>query len=61
MAGLKKTSVVPVSNITGLQFGLDRNAKYRALEWLESANLIAVERRAGRAPIVTILEAPGET
>jgi hypothetical protein len=60
MAGLKKTSVVPVSNITGLQFGLDRNAKYRALEWLENANLITVERRAGRAPIVTILGAPNE-
>ena len=32
--------------LTGLQFGLDRNAKYRALEWLENANLITVERRA---------------
>jgi hypothetical protein len=60
MAGLKKTAVVPVSNITGHQFGLDRNAKYRALEWLENANLIIVERRAGRAPLVTILEAPNE-
>jgi hypothetical protein len=60
MAGLKKTAVVPVSNITGLQFGLDRNAKYRALEWLENANLITVERRAGRAPIVTILESRNE-
>jgi hypothetical protein len=56
LAGLKKTNVVPISNITSLQFGLDRNAKYRALEWLEDANLIAVERRAGQAPIVTILE-----
>ena len=56
MAGLKKTRSVPVSNITGLQFGLDRNAKYRALEWLENANLVSVERQAGRAPIVTILE-----
>ena len=57
MAGLKKTNVVPISNITSLQFGLDRNAKYRALDWLENANLITVERRAGRAPIITILEA----
>ena len=61
MAGLKKTNVVSISNVISLQFGLDRNAKYRALEWLESANLITVERRAGRAPIVTILEAPNET
>jgi hypothetical protein len=56
MAGLKKTRVVPISNITGLLFGLDRNAKYRALDWLENANLIAVERQAGRAPIITILD-----
>jgi hypothetical protein len=60
MSGLKKTRSVPVSNITGLQFGLDRNAKYRALEWLEDADLISVERQAGRAPIVTILEPPSE-
>ena len=32
MAGLRKSRTVPVSNVTGLQFGLDRNAKYRALE-----------------------------
>jgi hypothetical protein len=60
MAGLKKTRIVQVSNITALQFGLDRNAKYRALEWLENADLISVERCAGRAPIVTILELLGE-
>lgn len=60
MAGLKNARIVPISNITALQFGLDRNAKYRGLEWLENANLISVERRAGRAPIVTILEPPGE-
>jgi hypothetical protein len=58
MAGLKKTSIVPISNVTSLQFGLDRNAKYRGLEWLEKASLIAVERRAGCAPIVTILDVP---
>jgi hypothetical protein len=60
MAGLRKSRTVPVSNVTGLQFGLDRNAKYRALEWLENAKLISVERRVGRAPIVTILEPPSE-
>lgn len=58
VAGLKKARIVPISNITALQFGLDRNAKYRGLEWLEDAELISVERRAGRAPIVTILEPP---
>jgi hypothetical protein len=60
MAGLRKSRTVPVSNVSGLQFGLDRNAKYRALEWLENAKLISVERQVGRAPIVTILEPPSE-
>lgn len=60
MAGLRKSRTVPVSNVTGLQFGLDRNAKYRALEWLENAKLISVERQVGRAPVVTILEPPSE-
>jgi hypothetical protein len=60
MAGLRKSRTVPVGNVTGLQFGLDRNAKYRALEWLENAKLISVERQVGRAPVVTILEPPSE-
>jgi len=54
-AGLTKSASVPLSNIAGLHFGLDRNAKYRALSWLEGAGLVRVERKLGRAPIVTIL------
>ena len=57
VAGLTRSACVPLSNIAGLRFGLDRNAKYRALAWLEDAGLIIVERKLGRAPIVTILEA----
>lgn len=55
-AGLLKSASVPLSNISGLRFGIDRNAKYRALEWLERAGLITVERKLGRAPIVTLLD-----
>ncbi len=55
-AGLTRSASVPLSNISGLKFGLDRNAKYRALDWLEGAGLIAVERKLGRAPVVTILQ-----
>ena len=58
MGGLQKSRTVPVSNITSLRFGLDRNAKYRALAWLEGAGLVAVERKLGRTPIVTINHAP---
>lgn len=55
-ASLAKSATVPLSNVAGLPFGLDRNAKYRALEWLEEAGLICVERRLGRSPVVTVLE-----
>ena len=54
-AGLTRSPSVPLSNIAGDKFGLDRNAKYRALAWLEGAGLVRVERKLGRAPIVTIL------
>ena len=42
---------VPLSNVAGLPFGLDRNAKYRALQWLEDAGLICVERKLGWSPV----------
>lgn len=58
-AGLMRSAAVPLSNLSGLRFGLDRNSKYRALAWLERAGLIAVERKLGRSPVVTILQTPG--
>lgn len=54
-AGLTRSARIPLSNVSGHRFGLDRNAKYRALAWLERAGLVTVERKLGRAPIVTIL------
>jgi len=54
-AGLAQSASISLSNVSGHRFGLDRNAKYRALAWLENAGLIAVERKLGRAPVVTIL------
>jgi hypothetical protein len=57
MAGLTRSRSVPLSNINGLRFGLDRNAKYRGLVWLEGAGLISVTRKLGRAPLVTIRDA----
>jgi hypothetical protein len=55
-SGLTRSRRISLSNIAGLRFGLDRNAKYRALGWLEGAGLVAVERKLGRAPVVTILD-----
>jgi hypothetical protein len=54
-AGLTQCASVPLSNVSGHQFGLDRNAKYRALDWLEKAGLVQVNRKLGRSPVVTIL------
>lgn len=59
-AGMRNSAVVPLSNITGQRFGLDRNSKYRALSWLEEAGLITVTRKLGRAPIVTINAKPAD-
>ena len=50
------SSSVNLSNALCQRFGLDRNAKYRALSLLEGAKLVAVERRRGRSPLVTILD-----
>lgn len=55
-AGLTRSRSVTLSNVSGARFGLDRNAKYRALDCLEGAGLIAVQRKLGRAPVVTILD-----
>lgn len=50
---------VVLSNLALQRFGLDRNAKYRALAWLEEARLVSVERKLGRSPIVTLLDRRG--
>ena len=54
-AGTSRSVTVPLSNISSVRFGLDRNSKYRALGWLENAGLITVERNLGRTPVITIL------
>jgi hypothetical protein len=59
LAGLHRSRTVPLNNITSLRFGLDRNAKYRGLEWLEEAGLVTVERRLGCSPRVTLLDPGG--
>jgi hypothetical protein len=53
------TDCIPLSNVSGLQFGVDRNAKYRGLAWLEGAGLVAVRRRLGRPPMVTLVVSGG--
>jgi hypothetical protein len=55
LAAGQRPATVELGNIATLEFGLDRNAKYRTLAWLEKAGLVRVERRRGRPPIVTLL------
>lgn len=56
LAGLTESRQVTLSNVIALRFGSDRSSKYRALAWLERARLIEVERKLGRAPVVTLLD-----
>jgi len=51
--------VVPLGNIAASTFGLNRNAKYRALMWLEMAGLVKVTRKLGRPPLVALLPERG--
>lgn len=53
-AGRIRSQRVLLSNLDADRFGLNRNAKYRALVWLETANLISVERKLGRTPVITV-------
>jgi len=57
LAGLKNVRTVSLSNTLAEQFAVDRSSKYRALCWLEDAGLISVQRKVGRAPIVTLNDA----
>ena len=57
-AATATSSTIPLSNVCSLHFGVDRNAKYRALAWLERAGLVTVERKLGRSPVVTIQHTP---
>ena len=58
LAGQSRSEQVGFTNVIAERFGLDRNSKYRALDWLEQAGLVRVERKLGRSPLVTLLD-PG--
>ena len=57
-SGLERNNRVSLPTTVLVLFGIDRHAKARALESLEKASLIVVERRKGKNPVVTLLEAP---
>jgi hypothetical protein len=55
-AGLKHSRTVALPNTTLRSFGVNRNAKYRALTALQNAGLIEVEGQPGCNPRVTLLD-----
>ena len=54
LAGLTRSGTVKLSNSVLELFGVDRYAKARALEALEQAGLVSVQRQCGKHPTVTI-------
>jgi hypothetical protein len=59
-ARLRGTDTVTVTNAALARWGISRSAKYAALEQLEAAGLIAVEKRIGANPVVRLLRLSGE-
>jgi hypothetical protein len=57
LAGATKSRTVSLGNSDLKPLGIDRAAKSRGLHALEQAGLIAVARRHGRFPIVTLPDA----
>jgi hypothetical protein len=57
-AGLTRASQVPLSMKLMRSMGVERSSVYRGLHALEDAQLVAVARRRGHKPKVTILPAP---
>jgi hypothetical protein len=60
LAKLKGSDTVELSQSRLNEFGVKRQAKYRALAALESAGLIRVVRRQRRNPEVTVLRPQAE-
>ncbi len=56
MAWKASGETFPLSNVILAKHGVSREVKRRALAALESAGLIVVERRHGRAPLVTVID-----
>jgi hypothetical protein len=60
LAAMKKSRRVSLSRSVLTSFGVSRWSTSRALESLEGAGLVQVERHPGRVAVVTILYAPIE-
>src|SRR5262245_34918402 len=59
LARLRKSDTLILTQTSLDEFGISRQAKYRALRSLESAGLITVQRRDKKNPQVTVLRPSG--
>jgi hypothetical protein len=57
-SGRKRRRQVTLTGPILERFRVSRFATYRALHFLEQAALVTVDRRVGKNPIVTLLDAP---
>jgi DNA-binding MarR family transcriptional regulator len=60
LAGVGRTRTIRLQGGLLRQLGVNRHAAYRGLNALEEAGLVAVERRPGGNPKVTILDQSGD-
>jgi DNA-binding transcriptional ArsR family regulator len=58
LVGLRKANTVLLSNITCREWGIEPDAKRRALKKLEKAGLVSVKGRGRTSPKVTIRTTP---
>jgi DNA-binding transcriptional ArsR family regulator len=56
LGGVTRSRTVKPSNVLLRALGVTRFSKSRALEELEGAGLVSIDRRLGRNPVVTILD-----
>jgi hypothetical protein len=61
LVGVMKKDTVRLATKEVEAMGVDRHAKSRAIRHLEQAGLVAVERKQGRFPIVTVVRDPAPT
>jgi hypothetical protein len=56
LAGVTNSRTVKLPQLILGDFSVNRHCKYRALKWLEEANLIAVKTEAGCATVIMLLD-----
>jgi hypothetical protein len=56
--GIEKARTFPLYPSALAKFGVNRWSFYRALKALEEVGLLAVSRKRGRSPVVTVLDCP---